>query len=43
MIGLEPQGRDYLTRMFGARIVMVFARAEKLPEVLPTFYLRLST
>ncbi|WP_109154281.1 VWA domain-containing protein [Azospirillum sp. TSO5] len=43
VIGLDPQGRDYLTRMFGARNVMVIDRAEKLPEVLPTFYLRLST
>lgn len=43
VIGLDRQGRDYLTRMFGSRNVMVIDRAGTLPEVLPTFYLRLST
>lgn len=42
VVGLDPQGRDYLSRMFGARNLTIIDRAERLPDALPTLYLRLS-
>ncbi|HEV7368780.1 VWA domain-containing protein [Arenibaculum sp.] len=41
-IGLDPQGRTYLARMFGQRNFMVIDRVERLPEKLPALYLRLT-
>ncbi len=41
-IGLDPNGKEYLSRMFGQRNFLVMDRVERLPEKLPALYLRLS-
>ena len=41
-IGLDPQGKEYLSRMFGQRNFLIIDRIERLPEKLPALYLRLT-
>ncbi len=41
-VGLDPGGRGYLSRMFGARNLAIIDRPERLPDVLPSLVLALS-
>jgi len=41
-VGLDPAGDAYLTRMFGRRNVLQIDRLERLPDRLPTLYVRLT-